>query len=56
MVSGIVKRLVEIEGGSNSTEAQFFLDLEEKTNFYFSVACTLALLAVFACVGRRVGL
>mmetsp|Transcript_7737 Transcript_7737/g.24346 ORF Transcript_7737/g.24346 Transcript_7737/m.24346 type:complete len:100 (-) Transcript_7737:40-339(-) len=54
MVSGMIERLVAIERGDNSTESQFYLDLERRTNFYLSLATTIALLAVIACCGRRV--
>ena len=30
MVSGMVRRLVEIEAGSNATESQFFIDMERR--------------------------
>jgi hypothetical protein len=53
MVSGIVRRLVEIEAGSNSTESEFFLDLERRTSLYISIAFTLAVAAVLACCGLR---
>jgi len=53
--AGLVKRLVEIERGANSTEAQFFLDLEERTNFYFSLAFTALTLIAFVLIGRRLG-
>ena len=52
MVSGIVRRLVEIEAGSNSTESEFFLDLERRTSLYISIAFTLAVAAVVAATGK----
>lgn len=54
MVSGIVKRLIEIEAGRvNSTEAQYFLKEEAQYSLYFSVALATILLLVFACCGAR---
>ena len=53
MVSGIVRRLVEIEAGSNATESQFFIDMERRTSLQISVAVTLVLVAVIAWCGLR---
>ena len=53
MVSGIVRRLVEIEAGSNATESQFFLEMERRASLEISVAVTLALVAVIAWCGLR---
>ena len=53
MVSGMVRRLVEIEAGSNATESQFFLDMERRTSLQISVAFTLAVAAVVAFCGLR---
>ena len=54
MVSGMVRRLVEIEAGSNATESQFFIDMERRTSLQISVAFyTLAVAAVVACCGLR---
>ncbi len=53
MVSGMVRRLVEIEAGSNATESQFFIDMERRTSLRISVAFTLAVAAVVACCGLR---
>ena len=38
MVSGMVRRLVEIEAGSNATESQFFLEMERRTCLRISEA------------------
>ena len=53
MVSGIVRRLVEIEAGSNATESQFFIDMERRTSLQISIAVTLVLVAVIAWCGLR---
>ena len=53
MVSGMVRRLVEIEAGSNATESQFFIDMERHTSLQISVAFTLAVAAVAFCGLRR---
>ena len=53
MVSGMVRRLVEIEAGSNATESQFFIDMERRTSLQISVAVTLVLVAVIAWCGLR---
>ena len=53
MVSGMVRRLVEIEAGSNATESQFFIDMERRTSLQISVAFTLAVAVVVACCGLR---
>ena len=53
MVSGLVRRLVEIEAGSNATESQFFIDMERRTSLRISVAFTLAVAAVVAFCGLR---
>ena len=38
-----------------SLQAQFFLDLEARTNFYFSLAFTALTLVAFVIIGRRLG-
>ena len=53
MVSGMVRRLVEMEAGSNATESQFFLEMERRASLRISVAFTLAVAAVVACCGLR---
>ena len=53
MVSGLVRRLVEIELGSNATEAQAILSLERRASLEISVAVTLVLVAVIAWCGLR---
>ena len=53
MVSGIVRRLVEIEAGSNATESQFFLEMERRASLQISIAVTLVLVAVIAWCGLR---
>ena len=53
MVSGIVRRLVEIEAGSNATESQFFLEMERRMSLRISIAVTLVLVAVIAWCGLR---
>ena len=53
MVSGLVRRLVEIEAGSNATESQFFLEMERRTSLRISIAVTLVLVAVIAWCGLR---
>ena len=54
MVSGFVERLILIDKGDNSTESQYYLDLEKRLSLQFSIAVTVVLLSIFACCGRRV--
>ena len=54
MVSGFVERLILIDKGDNSTESQYYLDLEKRLSLQFSIAGTVVLLSIFACCGRRV--
>ena len=53
MVSGIVRRLVEIEAGSNAPESQFFLEMERRASLRISITVTLVLVAVIAWCGLR---
>ena len=53
-VSGFVERLILIDKGDNSTESQYYLDLEKRLSLQFSIAVTVVLLSIFACCGRRV--
>ena len=54
MVSGLVRRLVEIEPASNATEQQVILSLERRASLEISVAVTLVLVAVIAWCGLRI--
>ncbi|KAH8069502.1 hypothetical protein JL721_5805 [Aureococcus anophagefferens] len=44
MVSGFVERLILIDKGDNSTESQYYLDLEKRLSLQFSIAVTVVLL------------
>ncbi|KAH8055984.1 hypothetical protein JL722_7808 [Aureococcus anophagefferens] len=48
MVSGFVERLILIDKGDNSTESQYYLDLEKRLSLQFSIAVTVALKPVLA--------
>ncbi|KAH8079228.1 hypothetical protein JL720_9494 [Aureococcus anophagefferens] len=41
MVSGFVERLILIDKGDNSTESQYYLDLEKRLSLQFSIAVTV---------------
>ena len=49
----LVRRLVEIELGSNATDAQVILSLERRASLEISVVVTLVLVAVIAWCGLR---